>query len=190
MRNLLWVLSWIQLAIAEQLILPNWNFKYDTSGNVLDVHDGKLYYFENQYYLYGTSYNCGFRWRTSNYTTPFCGFKSYSSTDLRTWVDEGVLFEPTQEWQSRCQVDGACFRPKVLQNPNTLQYILWFNEGASTYGYTVLTSDSPTGPFVEVNQPVMAATRGNGDFGNGDFGIVIGPNGTVRQPLMGRKSIA
>lgn len=175
------VLCYLNLIVAVEVTLPNWNFKYDSNGNVLDVHDGKLYYFDGKYYFYGTAYNCGFRWRTSNYTSPFCGFKSYSSTDLSTWYDEGFLFDgTTHAWQSRCQVDGACFRPKVLQNPTTKEYILWINEGASTYGYTVFTSSSPAGPYVEVNSPVMARQRGGGDFGNGDFGIIIGPNGTVR----------
>lgn len=53
------------------------------------------------------------------------------------------------------------------------------NEGAALYSYTVFTSMSPTGPFKEVNQPVMAYARGDNSWGNGDFGITIGPNGTV-----------
>lgn len=40
-------------------------------------------------------------------------------------TDEGYLFDATtHEWQSRCAVDGACFRPKVLQNPRTGEYVL------------------------------------------------------------------
>jgi hypothetical protein len=117
----------------------------------------------------------------ANYTSPFCGFKCYSSTDLKVWSDEGYLFDATtHSWQSRCAVDGACFRPKVLRNPHKQEYILWINTGASIYGYAVFTSANPVGPWTEVQSPVMARQRGGGDFGNGDFGIVIGPTGKVR----------
>lgn len=99
---------------------------------------------------------------------------------MKVWKDEGFLYNAnTTEWQSRCAYEAACFRPKVLQNPTTGQYIMWMNEGAAEYSYTSFTSDSPTGPFVEAAQPVMAYARGDASYGNGDFGITIGPNGTV-----------
>ena len=114
------------VASAASITLPNHNYRLDTNGNLLDAHDGKLYFFEGKYYFYGTSYNCGFRWRTSNFTSPFCGFKSYSSTDLLVWKDEGLLFDATtQYWQESCADTAACFRPKVLHNPKTGEYIMW-----------------------------------------------------------------
>lgn len=113
-------------ATASCITLPNYNYRLDTNGNLLDSHDGKLYYFENKYYFYGTAYSCGFRWRTSNFTSPFCGFKSYSSTDLLTWEDEGFLFDAqTEYWQTACADVAACFRPKVLKNPNATEYTIW-----------------------------------------------------------------
>lgn len=172
------VALWLQ--IAHGITLPNHPFKYDVDGNVIDAHDGKLYHFDDTYYFYGTSYNCGFRWRTSNYTTPFCGFKVYSSKNMLDWVDEGYVFDPTN-YQTLCADIAACFRPKVVRNPRTKQYVLWMNSGASLYSYTVFTSMNPTGPFVQVSQPVMPYARGNESWGNGDFGIVVGPDGKVRE---------
>ncbi|KAF2094605.1 hypothetical protein NA57DRAFT_80404 [Rhizodiscina lignyota] len=167
------------LTISTEVTLKPWKYRFDSDGNLLDAHDGKLYYFEEKYYLYGTAYNCGFRWRTANFTSPFCGFKSYSSTNMKVWKDEGFLFNAnTTEWQGRCAYEAACFRPKVLQNPKTKEYIMWMNEGAAEYSYTTFTSSHPTGPFVEKAQPVMAYARGSESYGNGDFGITIGPNGT------------
>ncbi|KXS99594.1 hypothetical protein AC578_2222 [Pseudocercospora eumusae] len=166
------------IAAAAAVTLPNYNYKLDSAGNLIDAHDGKLYYFDGKYYLYGTSYNCGFRWRTSNFTSPFCGFKCYSSTDLLTWQDEGFLFDAsTKYWQEACADTAACFRPKVLRNPTNGEYVMWMNSGASTYSYTVFNSSSPVGPFVELNKPVMPYARGNTSYGNGDFGITIGPDG-------------
>lgn len=114
------------VTLATCITLPNHNYRLDSNGNLLDAHDGKLYYFEGEYYFYGTAYNCGFRWRTSNFTSPFCGFKSYSSTDLAVWRDEGFLFDAqTQYWQQACADIAACFRPKVLKSPKTGEYIMW-----------------------------------------------------------------
>lgn len=108
------------------ITLPNHGYRLDTNGSLLDSHDGKLYHFGDKYYFYGTAYSCGFRWRTADFTSPFCGFKSYSSTDLLTWEDEGFLFDAqTEYWQTMCADTAACFRPKVLKNPNSDEYIMW-----------------------------------------------------------------
>src|ERR1051325_1966906 len=72
--------------------------RFDVKGNAIDAHDGGIYQFGNRFYLYGTSYGCGFRWLTAG---PFCGFRVYSSPDLVNWYDEGLLFDSTA-WQTYC----------------------------------------------------------------------------------------
>src|ERR1700754_1856573 len=88
--------------------------KFDNLGNAVDAHDGEIAFFNGVYYLYGTSYDCGFEW--GNKSAPFCGFKTYSSTDLQHWTDRGFMFDAkTPVWQTRC--DGktyGCFRPHVI----------------------------------------------------------------------------
>ena len=88
--------------------------RFDDMGDAIDAHDGEIAVFNGIYYLYGTSYGCGFEWGKKN--APFCGFKVYSSSDMVTWTDRGMLFDAsTPVWQSRC--DGStygCFRPHVL----------------------------------------------------------------------------
>jgi hypothetical protein len=75
--------------------------RFDHLGNAVDAHDGEIALFNGTYYLYGTSYDCGFEW--NNKTAPFCGFKSYSSKDMTNWKDEGFLFDAKNPlWQSRC----------------------------------------------------------------------------------------
>ena len=76
---------------------------YDTQGNAVDAHDGMVVQFGSTYYLYGTSYNCGYIWQTNS---NFCGFKVYSSPDLIHWTDQGYVVDPY-----RC---ADCFRPHVL----------------------------------------------------------------------------
>lgn len=151
--------------------------KYDVAGNAVDAHDGKIALFNGIYYLYGTAYNCGFIWQT---TGPFCGFKSYSSTDLVHWTDQGYLFDAmSSTWQSKC--DGStygCFRPKVIYNASTKLYVLWFNAYDNASGYHVFTSTSPTGPFTQMTDPVLALNEGPG-LNNGDEDLFVDSDGTA-----------
>src|SRR6185437_10294064 len=101
------------------------------------------------YYLYGTSYNCGYQYTINS---NFCGFKVYSSTDLTNWTDRGYVALPRS-----CQY---CFRPHVLYNQQTHKYVLWVNDGSVGQGYRVFTNISPTGLFTEQNLPTMAVSCG------------------------------
>lgn len=63
--------------------------RFDTRGDAVDAHDGEIALFGGTYYLYGTSYDCGFAWQATS--SPFCGFKVYTSPDLVHWTDRGRL---------------------------------------------------------------------------------------------------
>lgn len=62
--------------------------RFDVDGNAIDAHESSLALFGHTYYFYGTSFNCGWVFWTD---TRYCGFKSYSSTDLVHWTDRGFL---------------------------------------------------------------------------------------------------
>jgi beta-xylosidase len=155
--------------------------KFDNTGRAVDAHDGMIASFDGTYYLYGTSYDCGFEW--NNKTAPFCGFKSYSSKDLIHWKDEGFLFDAqNQLWQSRC--DGktyGCFRPHVAYNRKNKQYVLWINVYDNVVGYRVFTSRSPAGPFTEVEEPKIAINNDKPAAGlnNGDHDLFVDDDGTA-----------
>lgn len=154
--------------------------RFDVDGNAVDAHDGKISSYDGTFYLYGTSYDCGFEWQ--NEVARFCGFKSYSSKDLVNWKDEGFLFDAqTTTWQSRC--DGktyGCFRPHVMYNEKNRDYVLWVNVYDNVSGYRVFTSKSPTGPFVEVEQPDIQVNSDKpaGELNNGDHDLFIDDDGT------------
>lgn len=153
--------------------------KFDELGNAVDAHDGEIACFNGTYYLYGTSYDCGFAWQDE--TAPFCGFKVYESKDLRNWVDKGFLFDAkTAIWQSRC--DGktyGCFRPHVVYNQKTKLYVLWINVYDNCSGYRVFTSAAATGPFLEVAEPKLAvnADMPAGGLNNGDHDTFVDDDG-------------
>jgi hypothetical protein len=135
--------------------------RLDTSGNAVDAHDGSIMRFGDTYYLYGTSYDCGFVWQ--NPGSRFCGFKVYSSPDLTHWTDRGFLFDAnTDFWQAPCGHGAGCFRPHVIYDRQTDRYVLWFN-GSSSSGFYTLTAPRPAGPFTDPAVPTLAVSGGNGD---------------------------
>jgi hypothetical protein len=137
--------------------------RFDTDGNALDAHDGMMAEFNGTYYLYGTSYNCGYEWQVNS---DFCGFKVYSSPDLVHWTDRGFVVPAYS-----C---SDCFRPHVIYDASTQQYVLWTNDSASSSNFRVYTSSSPTGPFTQQAVPTLA-------FSNcgWDFGLFTDTNGTA-----------
>jgi hypothetical protein len=153
--------------------------RFDVDGNAVDAHDGDLVYFDDKYYLYGTSYDCGYKLQVNG--TPFCGFKAYSSTDLVYWKDEGFLFDATTpEWQGRCAAPKfGCYRPHVLFNSTTNKYILWINSYDNASNYHVFTADTPQGPFVEAAEPDMATEGAAGALTNGDMDLFQDDDGTA-----------
>lgn len=154
--------------------------RFSTAGDAVDAHDGEVALFDGVYYLYGTSYDCGFAWGKKD--APFCGFKVYTSADLQTWTDKGALFDAsTQVWQTRCNGNTyGCFRPHVIFNKSTGLYVLWINVYDNVSGYRVFTSPKPTGPFTEVKEPVVAVNRNAPAAGlnNGDHDLFVDDDGT------------
>ena len=128
--------------------------RFDTSGNAVDAHDGMIAEFDHTYYLYGTSYDCGYRWQVNS---DFCGFKVYTSTDLVHWTDRGFIVPAYS-----C---SGCFRPHVLYDNATGNYVLWTNDSSSPSDFRVYTSTSPTGPFTEQATPKLAYSDCGWDFG-------------------------
>jgi hypothetical protein len=153
--------------------------RFDTAGNAVDAHDGDLLAVGGTYYLYGTSYDCGFGWKQPG--TPFCGFKVYSSPDLVHWTDRGKLFDAsTSDWQARCSGSTyGCYRPHVVYNASTGRYVLWINTYDVGVGFHVFTSASPTGPFTEEPVPALAVNDGiPPGVNNGDHDLFVDGDGT------------
>lgn len=131
----------VTLTINNHDAAGNQFSRFDVDGNSLDAHDGGLYLFGDTYYLYGTSYSCGYQY-TINST--FCGFKVYSTQDLVHWTDKGFAVPPTS-----CQY---CFRPHVMYNSTSKLYVMWSDAGGA---YHVYTSPAPTGPFTRKPDPKL-----------------------------------
>ena len=173
------------LAHSQHTTIKNFNkngeaiTRFDKLGDAIDAHDGEIAYFNGVYYLYGTSYGCGFEWGHKD--APFCGFKTYSSTDMINWTDKGQLFDAsTAVWQTRCNGNTyGCFRPHVIFNKKTSLYVLWINVYDNKVGYRVFTSANPAGPFVEQAEPVLSVNSDAPVAGlnNGDHDTFVDDDG-------------
>jgi beta-xylosidase len=101
---------------------------------------------DNKYYMYGT-------------TDGIKGFKAYSSSDLKTWKDEGVVYQgaTTDSWTTDC-----FWAPEVYQRNG--KYYMWFSSNwkhnptkeEENFRIGVAIADKPTGPFRDLfDRPVF-----------------------------------
>jgi len=121
-------------------------------GEIIDAHDGCLQFFDGRFYLYGTAYG-----KTDGYTNN--DFRVYSSPDIQHWTFAGTLLPNRPE--------AIYFRPSVVFNPKTRQYVLWYNWYSNAVQWVghqgVAVSKTPVGPFAIVNPDVPLAHAGPGD---------------------------
>lgn len=156
--------------------------KLDRDGNSIDAHESGIFQYGSTFYLYGHSYNCGFRYGVVG--TPFCGVNIYSSTDLVHWTNHGLAFDPAP-YQTICnpEAEAACARPHIVYNASTAKFVLWLNsykDPGSAYNYRVFTSSSPTGPYVEASVPTLGRPVGASVSCacNGDEELFVDNDGT------------
>lgn len=153
----------------------------DTDGNAIEEHNGRLFYYNDQYYMFAEKWACGrFSFFLGNVTGDYprnqnfppgdyggqCGIVIYTSPDLTTWKFE-TLVQPQG-------VKGSPTKPKLLYSSATGKYVLWLkagNELGFTGGLYYLTADSPTGPWSN-------ATVATGDHLAHDFDIAQGEDGS------------
>jgi hypothetical protein len=111
-----------------------------------------------------------------------CGFRLdhnvsiYSSWDLSSgsWQFEGYAFP----WTER--PPGTLFRPSAVYNPNSKEYVLWWNyvHPNGTYaGFAAATADSPVGPFKQARSSVNI-TYERDDVQAGDLKLFVDDDGT------------
>ena len=101
------------------------------------------------------------------------------SPDFKHWVNLGVVFNASAAGMNR-----MTFRPHVVHNPSTSQYMLWLGVYDLTDPrYLIATSSSPAGPFV-ISTPHLDFVCGGGNHSDpkipetvGDFDLLVsGPD--------------
>ena len=124
------------------ITISNTQPRRDTSGAIVDAHDGGLLFANGRYYLYGTAYGTTAGYSINN------RFRVYSSADLEQWTFEGELLKSPP--------DGVYYNPSVAYNSRTHKYVLLYNWYPKLWDgqVGVATSDTPVGPFTIANTRV------------------------------------
>jgi len=97
----------------------------DTSGNLLNPHDGGIIYAEGKYHWYGMALRPMSIDQGGQKTTQ--GVVMYASTDLYNWKYEGVILECSTGPHNPLFGPMRFERPKIIYNARTKQYVLWFH---------------------------------------------------------------
>ncbi|PWZ02322.1 Arabinanase/levansucrase/invertase [Testicularia cyperi] len=120
---------------AEKYVVSGDRWR-DTSGNLINAHGAGLLKDGNTWYWVG-------EYKGAN--NGFQGFSLYSSTDLINWSSHGLIVPPSSSLPF-----GVGERPKLIKNPKTGEYVLWFHADSTNYSLAkvgVCYASSVTGPY-------------------------------------------
>lgn len=118
----------------------------DNNGVHINAHGGGILYYNNKYYWFG-------EYKSENSNQALVGVTCYSSADLYNWTNEGVVL-PVVENNENSPIAKECIieRPKVIHNPKTGKFVMYFHLELKDKGYAsaytgIAVSDSPTGTY-------------------------------------------
>jgi beta-xylosidase len=120
----------------------------DNNGIHINAHGGGILFHKGTYYWFGEHKIGG-----EEGNRAWVGVHCYSSRDLYNWKDEGVALavvenDPDHDIAAGCILE----RPKVIFNPATGKFVMWFHLELKGMGYRsarsgVAVSDRPAGPY-------------------------------------------
>ncbi|MDR0759395.1 MAG: glycoside hydrolase family 43 protein [Treponema sp.] len=119
----------------------------DTDGERIQAHGGCIINHGGVYYWYGENKALS----TRKGRVDFNGFSCYSSGDLNSWKNEGIVLKAVNECGHELNPGNVGERPKVLFNRKTGKFVMLFHLDAADYSYArvgVALADNPLGPFV------------------------------------------
>jgi beta-galactosidase len=125
----------------------------DTAGKPIQAHGGGILTHNGKYYWYGED-------RSNGYVA--IGVSGYVSTDLVNWKPMGVVL-PNTAYNQKWKENTINERPKVIYNPRTKKFVMWFHYDKGGYGDSqagVAIADKPEGPFkfLGMHRPVVTST--------------------------------
>lgn len=132
---------------------------YDTDGRHINAHGGGILKYNDTYYWFGEHKDE----RTSD---AMVGVMCYASKDLVNWRNCGVALSVTEPAPGQAgqrmrrgattgsDIERGCIleRPKVIYNPVTKKFCMWFHlelkgQGYNAARYGVAVADRPEGPY-------------------------------------------
>ena len=137
----------------------------DTDGVHINAHGGGMLQVGDTYYWFGEHKVAGDEGNRAQ-----VGVGCYSSKDLYNWKNEGIALAVVEDDAHDIAKGSIVERPKVIYNPKTGKYVMWFhlelkNQGYSAARTAVAVADRPTGPYTYVRsvRPVAGVMPSAGD---------------------------
>lgn len=117
----------------------------DTNGQHINAHGGGILYHKGLYYWFGEH-------KSDHTSSALVGVTCYSSPNLTTWTNRGVALPVVETAGHDLEKDCTMERPKVIYNPRTRKFVMWFHLELKGQGYAaartaVAISDRPEGPY-------------------------------------------
>ena len=132
----------------------------DDAGRHINAHGGGILKYNDTYYWFGEH-------KDEHTSNALVGVMCYSSKDLVNWRNCGVALGVTPSLDSlndgtpsgngsgiSSDIESGCIleRPKVVYNPMTKKFCMWFHlelkgQGYSAARYGVAVADRPEGPY-------------------------------------------
>src|SRR3954470_20538208 len=94
----------------------------DNNGVHINAHGGGILFHDGIYYWFGEHKIEGEAGNLAH-----VGVHVYSSRDLYNWNDEGIALKVTENPDSLITRGCILERPKVIFNPRTRQFVMWFH---------------------------------------------------------------
>ncbi|HWS00578.1 MAG TPA: glycoside hydrolase family 43 protein [Prolixibacteraceae bacterium] len=137
-------------AQKEQQSIKSGEIWPDNKGIHINAHGGGILQSGDTYYWYGEHKTEG-----KGGNKAMVGVHCYSSKDLYNWKDEGIALAVSSDPKSDIVQGCIIERPKVIFNPKTKKFVMWFHMEYKDMGYKaaktgLALSDSPAGPFTYV----------------------------------------
>jgi len=120
---------------------------FDNHGVHINAHGGGVLYHDGIYFWFGEHKIAGTAGNRAQ-----IGVHVYSSSDLYNWRDEGIALAVSDDTKSEIVRGCILERPKVIFNPRTKKFVMWFHLEPFGHGYAsarsgVAVADKPTGPY-------------------------------------------
>jgi len=119
----------------------------DNNGVHINAHGGGMIFLAGVYYWFGEHKIAGEAGNAAH-----VGVHVYSSRDLYNWKDEGIALSVSEDPKSPITRGCILERPKVIFNPRTKKFVMWFHLEPKDNGYAgslsgVAVADTVTGPY-------------------------------------------
>ena len=147
-----------QQAHKQQKTIRSGELWRDDGGRHINAHGGGIMKYNDTYYWFGEH-------KSEHTSDALVGVMCYASKDLLNWRNCGVALSVSDE--KGHDIERGCIleRPKVIYNPVTKKFCMWFHlelkgQGYNAARYGVAVADRPEGPYKFLySQRANAATQ-------------------------------